>query len=293
MSLLVAAVDAGSLSAAATRLGLPLATVSRRIAELEERLGSKVVQRSRSGLSLTVPGEGYVTACRSILERVSEAERTVAGEFVSPKGLLTLTAPIVFGRMHVLPIIASFLETCPEVSVRLQQADRTVSLVEEGVDAAIRIGHLPDSSLRARRVGQVTKVVCASPSYLTRRGRPNRLEDLESHDWITFEALMAPDRWQFGEGRNQRHVRSNPRLVVNTAEAAVDAAVAGLGVTRVFSYQVARELEAGRLEIVLRDHEPPPLPVSLLHVGGPIPQKLRSFIDFATPRLEAVLVRAR
>ncbi len=289
MSLLVTAVDAGSFSAAASRLGIPLATVSRRIAELEERLGTKVLRRSARGLSLTEPGEGYVAACRNILEQVSEAERTAAGEFVNPKGKLTLTAPIVFGKIHLLPVITAYLEAYPEVDVRLEQTDRTISLVEEGIDAAIRIGHLPDSSLRVRRVGQVCKVVCASPSYLARRGAPKRLEDLSHHDWIAFEALMAGDRCLFGEGKKQRQIHIHSRLVVNTAEAAVNAAVAGLGITRVLSYQVAKEVHDGRLELMLREHEPPPLPVSLLHGASPVPEKLRAFTEFAAPRLEQAL----
>ena len=153
---------------------MPLASVSRRVAELEERLGTQILLRSTRGLSLTEPGEAYLAACRTILEQVGEAERVAAGEFSVPKGLLAVSAPIVFGRLHVLPIITAFLNIYPEVDVRLEQSDRTVSLIEEHIDAAIRIGHLPDSSMRARRVGQVRRIVCASPGYLSDRGRPER-----------------------------------------------------------------------------------------------------------------------
>ena len=287
MSILVSAVDAGSLSAAARRLGIPLATVSRRVAELEDRLGTRLLVRSTRGLSLTDPGEAYLAACRNILEQVGEAERIAAGEFSAPRGKLTLSAPIVFGRLHVLPVVASFLKTYPDVDVRLEQTDRPVSLIEEHFDAAIRIGHLPDSSLRARRLGQVRLVVCASPEYLEDRGRPERPEDIAHHDCITFGNLMASDRWQFGAGQNQRQISVRSRMVVNTAEAAIDAAAAGLGVTRVLSYQVAQAVAAGRLEIVLQNDEPSPLPVSILYSGDLIPQKLRLFVDFAAPRLES------
>ncbi len=292
MSLLIAAVDAGSLSAAARLQGLPLATVSRRVSELEERLGTQLLLRSVRGLALTDAGTVYVAACRRILEEVAEAERTAAGEFSLPKGLLTLTAPIVFGRLHLLPAIAAFLEAFPAVDIRLEQTDRPVSLVEEHIDAAIRIGRLPDSSLRARRLGEVRRVLCASPGYLAERGRPERPEALSQHDCITFENLMPSDRWRFGEGREERQVTIRSRMMVNTAEAAVDAASAGLGVTRVLSYQVAERVAAGQLEILLEADEPAPWPVSILYGGGLVPQKLRVFIDFAAPRLKTALAEA-
>ena len=289
MSILVSAVEAGSLSAAARRLGLPLATVSRKVSELEDRLGTRIVDRSPRGLTPTETGEAYLAACRSILDQVGEAERMVAGEFREPKGLLTLTAPIVFGRLHVLPVLAAFLETYPEVDVRLEQTDRSVSLSEEHVDAAIRIGHLADSALRARRVGEVRKVACASPAYLEAHGAPARPEELASHDCITFERLMRPDRWQFGEDGSERYVPVRSRMTVNTAEAAISAAEAGLGITRVLSYQVAAPVRAGRLQIILEEDEPPPWPVHILYRPGMVPRKLRAFVDFAAARLSAAL----
>lgn len=289
MAILVAAVDAGSLSEAARRLNLPLATVSRRVAELEDRLRTRIVERSPRGLSLTETGESYLAACRSILDQVSEAERMAAGEFREPKGLLTLTAPIVFGRLHVLPVLVEFLRTYPDVDVRLEQSDRSVSLIEEQIDAAIRIGHLADSALRARRVGEVRRVTCASPAYLAARGRPVRAEDLSGHDCISFESLVRPDRWQFGEGRAERSVRIRSRMSVNTAEAAIAAAAAGLGVTRVLSYQVAAAVADGRLQIILDADEPAPWPVHILYRPGMVPRKLRVFVDFAATRLSGSL----
>ncbi|RIJ17807.1 LysR family transcriptional regulator [Henriciella mobilis] len=285
MSILVTAVDAGSFTAGARELGMPLATVSRRVAELEERLGAQLVTRSTRGLALTEAGVTYVAACRRILEQVAEAERAAAGEFSAPRGLLTVTAPIVFGRIHMVPLITAFLMAYPDVDVRLHQGDRMVSFQEEHVDLAVRIGHLPDSSLRARRVGAVREVVCASPAYLAAQGEPARAEDLAHHDCITFENLMGADRWRFGD----RQVRIGSRLIVNTADAAICAAAAGLGLTRVLSYQVAEAVADGRLKIVLTGDEPEAWPVHLLYGGGILPQKLRAFIDFAAPRLSAAL----
>lgn len=289
MSILVAAVDAGSLSAGARQLGLPLATVSRRIADLEYSLGTQLMHRSARGVKLTDPGAAYVAACRRILEEVSEAERIASGEFSVPRGVLTLSTPIVFGRLHVLPCAVGFLQAYPEVELRLEQTDRPISLSEEHVDAAIRIGHLPDSSLRARRVGAVRQVVCASQAYLEERRRPDKPDDLSAHDCIVFENLMSNERWSFGEGTDKRAVPIRSRLTVNTAEAAIDAAVAGLGVTRVLSYQVADAVASGELEILLEKYEPSPWPVSILFRDGLVPRKLRAFIDFAAPRLEKAL----
>lgn len=293
MSILVAAVDGGSLSEGARRLGLPLATVSRRVAELEDLLGTRIVKRSPRGLTLTEPGEAYLAACRSILEQVGEAERMASGEFREPKGLLTMTAPIVFGRLHVLPVISDFLRTYPDVDVRLEQTDRSVSLTEEHVDAAIRIGHLSDSTLRARRLGEVRQVVCASPAYIAERGLPAAPEDLERHDCISFESLMRPDRWHFGTGADERPVRVRSRMSLNTAEAAIDAARDSLGITRVLSYQVAAAVRDGSLRILLEDAEPPPWPVHILYRQGIVPRKLRAFVDFAGPRLSSALAASQ
>jgi DNA-binding transcriptional LysR family regulator len=290
MAVLLAAVDAGSLSAAARRLGLPLATVSRRVAELEAHLGARLLTRSSRRLTLTDAGRSYAAAAKRILEEVGEAERAAAGEYSAPKGELIVTAPIVFGRLHVLPVVMDFLRAYPEIAVRLVQADRVIDLQENHVDLAVRIADLPDSSLIALRVGSIRRVVCASPDYLAARGAPRRPADLAAHDCITFEGPIAPDIWAFATGETAATIPIRPRLVVNTAEAAVDAAVAGLGVTRVLSYQAAEALSAGTLALALQDFEPPPSPVSLVYAGqGLLPQKLRAFLDFAAPRLKARL----
>lgn len=292
MRILVAVVDAGSLSAGARVLRMPLATVSRRVAELESDLGAELLLRSARGLTPTDAGAAYLVAARKILEDVAEAERIATGEFSAPKGTLTVTAPIVFGRLHVLPIVIEFLRTHPDVDVRLEQTDRSVNLHEEHPDLALRIGSLPDSSLIARRLGCVRQVVCASPEYLRQCGTPADPGDLARHNCITFGNLMSPGRWTFGQGRSERGVKIHSRLVVNTAEAAITAAQAGLGVTRVLSYQIADAVRDGRLVRVLASCEPDPWPVSFVYPPrGLVPQKLRAFLDFAVPKLTEILDR--
>jgi DNA-binding transcriptional LysR family regulator len=289
MSMLVAAVDAGSISAAARRLGRPLATVSRRISDLEAHLGTRLLNRSSRRLTLTNAGRSYVAACQRILEDVQEAERAATGEYSAPRGQLTVTAPIVLGRLHVLPVVSEFLAAYPEIDIRMVLADRVVNLFEEQFDLAVRIGDLPDSSLIATRVGAIRRVICASPAYLSARGTPENPNDLSQHDCVTFEGLMAREAWTFTVGKTVMSVPIRSRLVINTAEAAIDAAIAGLGLTRVLSYQVATALEVARLAVVLEEFEPSPSPVSLVYGGGRLlPLKLRAFIDFAAPRLKAM-----
>jgi DNA-binding transcriptional LysR family regulator len=290
MAILVAAVEAGSLSAAARKLGTPLATVSRKVSDLEAHLKTRLLTRSSRQLGLTDAGRDYVAACRRILEQVGEAERAATGEYSVPRGHLTLSAPIVFGRLHVLPVVTAFLDAYPEIDVRLVLADRMINLVEDHVDAALRIGNLADSSMTAIKVGDIRRVACASPAYFKKRGKPQKPADLADHDCVTFEGLQSPEAWRFGVGKAQQSVRVHSRLSVNTAEAAVDAAAAGLGVTRVLSYQVAAALKARKMALALEAYEPAPFPVNLIHAGDRLlPLKLRAFLDFAAPRLRAVL----
>ncbi len=290
MAMLVTAVDAGSLSAASRRLGRPLATVSRKISALEAHLGTRLLNRSSRRLTLTDAGRSYVAACKRILDDVKEAERAAAGEYSAPRGELTVTAPIVFGRLHVLPVVADFLAAYPEIDIRMVLADRVVGLLEDRIDLAVRIGELPDSGLVATRVGAIRRVVCASPAYFAARGMPGSPGDLGAHDCITFEGFMAPDAWTFAIGRALASVPVHSRLVVNTAEAAIDAAIAGVGIARVLSYQIADAIGRGALAIALEAFEPAPWPVSLVYGGGlPLPLKLRAFLDFAAPRLKARL----
>jgi DNA-binding transcriptional LysR family regulator len=286
MSIFIAVADAGSLTAAARRLGMPLATVSRKVAVLESHLNTRLLHRTTRQLSLTEAGSSYVAACRRILEDIGEAERAATGENAAPKGELVVTAPVVFGRLHVVPVIAEFLAHYPEINISLMLTDRVVHLMEEHGDVALRIGDLPDSSLMATQVGKVRRVVCASPSYLSNRGVPTTPDDLVGHDCITFEVLESKRAWVFGSGRAQVSVPVRARLAVNTAEAAIAASALGVGLIRVLSYQVEDAVRGDALRVVLESFESEPLPVSLVHKGQtPLPLKLRAFLDFVAPRL--------
>lgn len=290
MSVLLAVVETGSLSAAGRRLGAPLSTVSRKISDLEILLGAKLFSRSSRRILLTEAGQSYVAACRRILSDVEEAERAASGEYRAPRGDLVITAPVVFGRLHVLPLVVAFLDAYPEIDIRLVLADRVFHLLDDHVDVALRIAALPDSSLVAIRLGQIRRVVCGSPAYFAGRGMPDAPQALSSHSCIGFEGLMSANGWTFLAGATEQTIGVRCRLVVNTAEAAIDAAIAGLGVTRVLSYQVAAAIRAGLLHTALQEFEPEPWPVSLIHGGqGLLPLKLRAFLDFAAPRLRVAL----
>lgn len=293
MSTLLAVVEAGSLSAASRKLGMPLATVSRKVSELEAHLRIRLVNRTSRRLTLTDAGRSYVVACKRILEDIGEAERAAAGEYIAPRGDLIITAPIVFGRLHVLPVAIEFLKAYPDIDIRIALADRVVNLQEDDIDLAIRIGELPDSGLVATRVGAIRHVACGSPAYFAERGTPRSPGELTTHDCITFEGLASPDGWRFAVGKSTTLVAIHSRLVVNTAEAAIDAAIAGVGITRVLSYQAASALRAGTLARTLRKFEPAPWPVSLVYAGqGLLPLKLRAFLDFAAPRLKRRLAQS-
>jgi len=291
MTVFLAVVDAGSLSGAGRQLAMPLATVSRKLAELESHLGARLLNRSTRRLEITDAGRGYEQACRRILDDVAGAEAAVAGEYDTPRGELAVTAPLVFGRLHVLPVVNDFLRANAEVDVRLALGDRIAHLIDEHVDVAVRIGALPDSRLSATRLGQLRSVVCASPAWLKAHGTPRTPDELASHRCITFESTF-PGPWRFAGGATFTPAR--PRLVVNTAEAAVDAAVAGLGVTRLLSYQADAALREKRLRLLLRDFEPDPVPVNLVWDGQQrVTSKLRTFLDFAAPRLRERLAALR
>lgn len=288
MEIFVAVVDTGSLSAAGRRLGVPLPTVSRKVSELEAHLKTRLLTRSTRKLLLTDSGSGYVAACRNILEQVGDAERVASGEHSAPKGDLVVTAPIVLGRQHVLPVITDFLASFPEIDIRLVLSDRNVHLLEDHVDLAVRIGDPPDSSLIASCVGAVRTVVCGSPAFLAHHGVPKSLEELSALPCITFDSLSSTVFWNFTAkgSRSAKAIPIHSRLSVNTAEAAIDAAIAGLGLTRVLSYQVVDAITNGVLQSVLETFEPSATPINLIHVGRDmLPLKLRAFLDFALPRL--------
>jgi DNA-binding transcriptional LysR family regulator len=272
---------------------MPVSTVSRKIAELEQHLKARLLVRSTRKLALTDAGGAYLEACRRILDDLGEAERRAAGEYRAPRGGLTITAPLVFGRHQVLPVVTEFLREYPEIDVRLMLADRTLDLIDDHLDVAVRIGHLGESALSAQRIGQVRSVVCASPAYLAQAGVPDKPADLAEHTCVSFDVART-DSWNFMVDGKDLPQRVVSRLTVNGAEAAVDAAVAGVGVTRVLSYQAAVPIQAGALRLLLDRYALPPVPVSLLHAGHRLmPSKLRAFIDFAGPRLRTRLAAVR
>ncbi len=290
MTILVAAADTESLSAASRQLGIPLATVSRRVAELEEQLRVRLVHRGARKLVLTDAGRDYVASSRRIIEEVAEVERAASGEYRAPQGELVISAPAVMGRTHVLPVVNEFLRAFPDIRVRMQLTDRHMNLVEEHVDLAVRLGELPDSSLIAARVGLIRLSLCASPDYLERRGVPLIPADLAAHDCVVHESHPTSHSWRFfAEGRPQT-VEVPHRLALNLGEATVAAAAAGAGIARALSYLIDDLVRSGALVRVLEAYEPPPMPVSLVYPSQRLaPLKLRAFLEFALPRLRGRL----
>jgi DNA-binding transcriptional LysR family regulator len=284
----VAVADRGSFVGAARRLGRSPAAVTRAVAALEDRLAARLLNRTTRAVALTDAGGRYLELCRRLLADVEELESAAASDRLEPSGLLTVSAPVVFGRLHVLPVALTFLRDFPSVTLRLLLLDRIVSLVDEGVDLGIRLAPLPDSSLRAVSAGAVRRAVYASPDYLVRHGVPTRPEQLAGHACIAFGSMGATaDRWSFGPDQSGPVVAVRPRLVVTTAEAAIDAATAGLGLTRVLSYQADPWVAGGRLQAVLQDHETV-VPIHLVHPAGRhLPAKVRLFIDRAVASLRA------
>jgi DNA-binding transcriptional LysR family regulator len=287
MSVLVTVAEAGSLSAAARLLDTPLTTISRKISVLEGHLKTQLLTRSSRRISLTDAGKSYVAACKRILEDVGEAERIAAGEYTAPKGELSVTAPIVFGRLHLVPVLADFLRAYPDIDVRLTLSNRQVNLTEEGIDAALRVGDLPDSALIATRVGTIRRVFAASPEYLKTRGVPQNPADLVGHDCIGVQGFTGSGFWSVADGGE---IPVRYRLIVNSTDAACEAAKEGMGIVSVFSHHVASNFQDGTLVSVLPDFRRETLPLSLVRGAGEyLPLKLRAFLDFVTPRLKARL----
>ncbi len=284
MSMLLAVVDHGSFSAAARAERVPVATLTRKVSELEALVGARLLTRTTRKLTLTDAGIGYVTNARRIVEEVEEAEREAAGEFTVPKGELVVSASMTFGRLHVLPVVADFLANFPEINIRLLLSDRNVDLVDDRVDLAVRIGELPNSEMIATRVGSMRTVVCASPRLLEVHGMPERPQDLSRFPCVAFNGPSPSPGWRFGPSSSNLPVK--PRLSVSTVEAATQAAIMGVGVTRLLYYQVVDSVREGKLKVLLDGFEPSPVPVHLLHsLHGQMPLKMRRFLDFAAPRL--------
>lgn len=291
MSAFVAVVEAGGFSAAARNLRIPLATVSRRVSELEAHLRVQLLIRTTRSVALTETGQRYFDTARRLLDELGEAERLASGEYTAPRGELRVAAPVGLGRIYLAPVITEFLRAYPEVDVALQLGDEVINLADEGIDIALRVGDLPDSSLRAIPLGEIRRVVCAGVAYLKGSHPVSAPDDLRRHACITFTALESAHEWTFRVGKTVKRIPVRSRLSASAADAAADAAAAGLGVTRLLCYQALPAIRAKKLKLILRDYEPPPTPVSFVYrAGRSIPQKLKAFIDFASPRMKSRLV---
>lgn len=275
----VAVATLGSFAEASRRLRLSPSAVTRSVADLEERLGLTLLNRTTRSVKLTDRGRIYLDSCRRILDDLDLAERQVRGEDAAPRGDLTIAAPVVFGRLHVLPVVTGLLAAFPDLNVRLVLSDRNTRLVEDGIDVAVRIGALTDSGLIATKLGEVGRVLVASPDYLRKRGAPDTPADLAAHDIVAFEAIEATNDWRFDAAA----VRLEPRLVVNSADAAIAAAEQGAGVTRALSYQVEEAIRAGRLAPLLGTFSTARLPVQALYPAR----------RAASPNVAAVVKAAR
>ncbi len=290
----IAVADAGSFAKAGARLRLSPPAVTRAVSALEDRLGARVFNRTTRSLTITDVGQRFLESARRVLIDLDGAEKEAVGETGVPQGHLTVTASVTFGRSALAPIVCSFLAQHPRVSVSVLLLDRIANLVEEGIDLAVRIGPLPESSLVAKRIGTVRRVLVASPGYLARRGTPSSPADLRLHSMIAFTGLMPNREWRFRDGRTGNGVSFMPRLEINDAVAAIAAAETGDGITVALSYMVADHVRVGRLVTVLDHVTPPPVPVHLVYPQNRlIAPKLRAFVDFVTPRLKDTLERLK
>jgi DNA-binding transcriptional LysR family regulator len=283
MQAFVAVADLHGFAPAARKLGLSPSAVTRLIAALEDRLGARLLQRTTRQVALTDIGARYLERARRILADVEEAEGAAEGERIRPSGRLVVSAPVGFGRLHVSPVMSAYLKRYPEVSSELRLADRMINLVEDGVDLAVRIGHLADSTLVARHVGEMRRIVVASSGYLEAHGEPKTPEAIASHETIQFGATAAPPDWRFVRDGSEVRVTPAPRFITNSSDAAIQYAEAGGGLTRVMFYQAADALKKGRLRIVLAKFEQPPLPIHLVYpTSRLLSAKVRTFIDLVT-----------
>lgn len=285
----VAVAETGAFVAAARRVGRSPTVVTRTVAALERHLGARLFNRTTRAVALTDAGRRHLDAARRLLADYAALESRAAAERIEPVGSVIVAASVVFGRLHVQPLVTEFLRRHPAVSIRLELADRTAALVDEGIDVAIRLGALGDSSARATRVGTVRRGVYASPAYLAAHGEPRVPGDLVRHRCIAFTGVLPnPARWTFGSGRRRAAVAVAPRLVTNLADPAIDAAVAGFGIVCALSYMVDHLVATGTLRPVLAAHEPPMVPVHVVHPAGrQAATAARAFIDHAVPALRA------
>ena len=283
MQAFVAVADLQGFAPAARKLGMSPSGVTRLIAALEDRLGARLLQRTTRQVALTDVGARYLERVRRILADVEEAEGSAQAERTRPSGRLVVSAPIGFGRLHVSPVMSMYLKRYPEVFGELRLSDRMINLVEDGVDLAVRIGHLPDSSLVARHVGEMRRIVVASSGYLKRYGEPRTPQAIASHETIQFGAMTASPDWSFVENGREVRVACTPRFTTNSADAAIQYAEQDGGLTRVLAYQAADAIRGGRLRIVLQKFEQPPLPIHIVYpTSRLLSAKVRTFVDLVT-----------
>lgn len=288
LSVFIAVAEARSFAKAGRQLGMSSPAVTRAVAALEEKLGVRLLSRTTRVVRLTEAGARYLDDGRRIMAEIEEADQSAAGISTTPYGQLHVTAPVLFGKMFVTPIMLEYLDRHPAVNVNALFLDRVINLVEEGVDVAIRIGELPDSSLRAAKVGAVRQIVVAAPPYLQQHGAPLHPTDLKSHRIVAAMGISALPDWKFYANGKQISARVTPRMTVNTIESAIEAVRAGWGMTRLLSYQAAPHLKQGRFQTVLDDFEPPAVPIHIVHLDGRRPTaKVRAFVDLMVERLRA------
>jgi len=286
MQIFLAVAEEQGFAAAARRLKISPPSVTRAIAAMEARIGTQLLSRTTRSLHLSEAGQRYLDDCRRILAELVEAEEAAAGSFSIPWGHLTITAPVLFGELFVAPILGEYLDQFAQVSINALLVDRVVNMTDEGVDVAVRIGHLQETGQQAIKVGEVRRVVCAAPTYLERHGRPLHPGQLREAKIVTSSSSQLVSEWQFMEGDQPLNVAVEPRLVVTANNAAINLARLGWGVTRVLSYQVASDVRAGALEIILQDFEPPALPIHVVFQNGArVPAKVNTFVEFLVSRL--------
>lgn len=288
MSIFVAVAEAESFARAGRQLGMSPPAVTRAVSALEERLGVRLLTRTTRIVRTTEAGQRYLEDARRIIAEVDEADEAAAGVNAEPRGRLAITAPVLFGRMFVTPVVVEYLQRHPAVNVSALFLDRIVNLIEEGLDVGIRIGHLPDSSMKAIKVGQVRSVTCASPGYLKAHDLPRSPEDLHRHTLVSASGVSPTPEWKFSLEGKPYGIRTRPRMTVTTNDAAIESALRGFGITRLLSYQIAPYLASGQLKIVLSEYELPPLPIHVIHrEGRHSAAKVRTFVDMIVNHLRS------
>lgn len=288
MQVFIAVAEEESFAAAARRMGMSAASITRAVASLEARLGALLLSRTTRRVYVSETGQRYLEDCRRILAELTEAEESASGSYATARGQLVITAPVLFGELYITPLMVDYLNEHPQVSIKALMIDRIINMMDEGVDVALRIGHLPDSGLYALRVGSVRRVVCAAPEFLNCHGRPRHPDDLREQSAVLISNSPLLAKWQFSVDGGTIAFLPDSRLVVTANQAAINAAISGWGYTCVLSYQVARQVAKGELEIVLQDYELPALPVHVVYQGGAkVSARVRTFVDYCVARLRA------